>query len=198
MIDAAIVRVAKARRLISHNELLAEVAQQVRAHVYMCVCIISCRVRTDDPHVSLRKCGSMSTKKITCLMSNPPPTHTHNADQPLQGAAPADQEAHRGAHREGVLCVLVCATGYVCHTRTPPPPSRADPVHLTTQTKPNTNFLRNIWSARRPTGRCTATCREPVPTRAPRPPPRQRVGAGGLEGGFGELAGVCAVVRSLV
>lgn len=29
MIDAAIVRVAKARRLISHNELLAEVTQQI-------------------------------------------------------------------------------------------------------------------------------------------------------------------------
>lgn len=29
MIDAAIVRVAKARRLISHNDLLAEVTQQI-------------------------------------------------------------------------------------------------------------------------------------------------------------------------
>lgn len=41
VIDAAIVRVAKARRLISHNSLLAEVTQQVRVDI-ICVCIYVC------------------------------------------------------------------------------------------------------------------------------------------------------------
>ena len=39
MIDAAIVRVCKARRVISHNELLAEVTQQVRTEASLCMCM---------------------------------------------------------------------------------------------------------------------------------------------------------------
>lgn len=67
VIDAAIVRVAKARRLISHNELLAEVTQQIALFkaqppqikkriagliekVCVCVCWICCIYSHDFTH----------------------------------------------------------------------------------------------------------------------------------------------------